>query len=79
MVPVCEGVCLYGGPFLNFTEADLEIKGSREEYELEQRLQLGAYIGALVSLGDPNASLSAEFLWTGEAWGVGIGASIRCP
>jgi hypothetical protein len=78
-VPVCEGVCLYGGPFLHFLEGDLEIKGSRDEFELEQRLQLGAYIGALVSLGDPNASLKAEFLWTGEAWGIGIGASIRCP
>lgn len=78
-VPLSEDVTLYGGPFLHFLEGDLEIKGSRDEYDLEQKLQLGAYIGALVSLGDPNASLMAEFLYTGEAWAWGIGALIRCP
>jgi len=79
-VPLSEDVCIYGGPFLHFAEADLELKGnSRYEYEIEQKLQLGAYIGTLISLGDPNASLMAELLYTGEGWGVGIGAMIRCP
>ncbi|UCF17058.1 MAG: hypothetical protein JSW59_06265, partial [Phycisphaerales bacterium] len=52
-VPLSEDMCIYGGPFLHFAEGDLEVKASRYEYELEQKLQLGAYIGTLVSLGDP--------------------------
>ena len=70
-----EELCLYGGPFLHFAEGDVEVQGSQNEYELEQRVELGGYIGALMSLG-ANASLSLEFLITGEAWGVGIGAMI---
>jgi len=82
-VPLCEGVCVYGGPFLNFVEGDLEVKmlstGGRSNYELEQHLELGGYVGLQAELGDPNILLGAEFLWTGEAWGVGIGATILCP
>ena len=72
-VQVNEDVCVYGGPFLHFVEGDLEIQGSQYEYELEQRLELGGFIGALINLGG-SASLSLEFLITGEAWGAGIGA-----
>ncbi len=84
-VPLSEDMIIYGGPFLHFVEADLEVRSapsvsdSRYEYELEQKLQLGAYIGTLVSLGDPNASLMAEFLYTGEAWGWSVGAMFKCP
>ena len=80
-VPVSEDVVVYGGPFLHFAEADLEVRDGarREEYELEQKLQLGAYIGTLISLGDPNASLMAELLYTGEGWGFGIAAMLKCP
>jgi hypothetical protein len=82
-VPISEDICVYGGPFLHFVEGDLEIRGSRAEFELEQRLQLGAYAGVLANIGDVgslnNVSVMAELLWTGEAWGVGIGATIRCP
>ena len=80
-VPLCEGVCLYGGPFLNFVEGDLEVKipNDRDNYELEQHLEIGAYIGAQAELGDPNILLGAEFLWTGEAWAFGIGATILVP
>ena len=80
-VPLCEGVCLYGGPFLHFVEGDLETKADSErvEYELEQHLEIGAYVGLQAELGDPNVLLGAEFLWTGEAWGLGIGATILCP
>ena len=80
VVPLSEDVCVYGGPFLHFAEADLEVRGSsRSEYDLEQKLQLGAYIGTLISLGDPNASLMAELLYTGEGWGFGIAAMFKCP
>jgi len=78
-VPLSEDMCVYGGPFLHFASADLEVKTSRDEYELEQHLELGAYIGTLISLGDPNASLMAEFLYTGEAWAWGVGAMFKCP
>ncbi len=78
-VPLSEDVCVYGGPFLHFAEADLEIRGSRTQYDLQQKLQLGAYVGTLISLGDPNASLMAEFLYTGEGWGFGIGVLCKCP
>jgi hypothetical protein len=81
-VPLCEGVCLYGGPFLNFVEGDLEVKmpstGGRSNYELEQHLEIGAYIGAQAELAD-NIMVGGEFLWTGEAWGLGIGATILMP
>jgi hypothetical protein len=74
-VQVNEDLCVYGGPFLHFVEADLRHKagGSVEEAELEQAWELGGYIGALLNLGG-SASLSIEFLITGEAWGAGIGA-----
>ena len=78
-IPLCEGVCLYGGPFLHLVEADLEVKTSRYEYELEQHVELGGYVGLQAELGDPNVLLGAEFLWTGEAWGFGIGATILIP
>ena len=88
-VPLSEDMCIYGGPFLSFLEGDLEGKEAsvgeggvdfaRFESELEQKVQLGAYIGTLISLGDPNASLMAEFLYTGEGWGWSIGAMFKCP
>ncbi|MHC4570064.1 MAG: hypothetical protein ACYTE3_30440, partial [Planctomycetota bacterium] len=80
-VPLSEDVCVYGGPFLHFAEADLEVREGldRDEYDLEQKLQLGAYIGTLISLGDPNASLMAELLYTGEGWGFGIAAMFKYP
>jgi len=78
-VPLSEDMCIYGGPFLHFVDADLELRGSRTQYDLQQKLQLGAYIGTLISLGDPNASLMAEFLYTGEGWAWGVGAMFKCP
>lgn len=73
-VQVSEDVCVYGGPFLHFLEGDVKVQRSKE-YEIEQRLELGGYIGALVNMGS-GASLSAELLFTGEAWAFGIGAMI---
>ena len=80
-IPLSEDVCVYGGPFLHFMEGDLEVKdgSDRNEYELEQNFELGVYVGALVNLGDPNASLMAEVLYTDSGWGVGIGAMILFP
>lgn len=72
-VQVSQDVCVYGGPFLHFLEGDMEVQNSQDEYELEQRLELGGFIGALLNLGG-SASVSIEFLITGEAWGAGIGA-----
>ncbi len=82
-IPVCDGVSLYGGGLLHFLEGDLEIKypssSGRYEYEIEQKLELGGYIGTQVELGSPDATLSAEFLWTGEAWGFGLNVMVLCP
>jgi opacity protein-like surface antigen len=74
-VQVNEDVCVYGGPFLHFAEADLrhEAGGVTAEYELEQAWELGGYIGTLINLGG-SASLALEFLFTGEGWAAGIGA-----
>ena len=72
-VQVNEEICIYGGPFLHFVEGDLKYQGSQYEYELEQLFELGGYIGLMYDLGN-RASLSLEFLATGETWGAGIGA-----
>jgi len=75
-VQVNEDLCVYGGPFLHFFEGDLNGKdatGGRGEYEIQQLWELGAYVGAVLNVGS-NASLSVEFLYTGEGWGAGVGA-----
>ena len=53
--------------------------GGRDEFEVEQNVELGGYVGAQVELGSPDATLGVEFLYTSEVWGVGIGATILCP
>jgi hypothetical protein len=74
-VQVNEDLCVYGGPFLHFLEGDLSIKDSsaQAEYELQQLWELGGYVGAVLNIGS-NASLSLEFLYTGDGWGAGVGA-----
>jgi hypothetical protein len=76
-VQVNEELCIYGGPFIHLFEGDIKVDstspGADAEYELEQLFELGGYIGLMLDLGN-RASLSLEFLATGEAWGAGIGA-----
>ena len=77
-VQINEDICLYGGPFLYFLEADVKIEndiapGVHSYEEFEQAWELGGYIGGLINLG-ASAQLSIEFLFTGEGWAAGIGA-----
>lgn len=78
-VQINEDISIYGGPFLDFLEGDLKVDSpsasSDKEYEIQQLWELGGYVGALVNLGS-NATLNAEFLFTGEAWGFGVGAML---
>ena len=72
-VQVRDNLCVYGGPFLHFVEGDLEFPWNNAQFDLEQRSELGAYIGALYNLKS-DITLSAELLATRDAWGIGIGA-----
>ena len=71
---VSDDCLVYGGPFLHFVEGDLDIRDSRNEYELEQLWELGAFIGTAINLGD-DATLDAEFRLTDQAWGWNVGAT----
>lgn len=75
VVQVKDNLCVYGGPFLHFVEGDLEFPWDNNQYELEQRSEIGAYIGALYNV-KANTNLSAEILTTNDAWGIAVGASI---
>ncbi len=74
-VQVRDNLCVYGGPFLHFVEGDLEFPWNNAQYELEQRSEIGAYIGALYQV-KADTALSAEILTTNDAWAIAIGASI---
>jgi len=74
-VQVRDNLCVYGGPFLDFFQGDLELSTEGDEYELQQRAELGAYIGGIYNVTS-NISLSAELLVTGEAWGLGVSANM---
>jgi len=68
-------ICLYGGPFLMFVEADLHANalGFSAEAEVSERFQFGGYVGTMINLGG-NAGLNLEFLLSNQSWGAGIGA-----
>lgn len=74
-IQVNPDVCVYGGPFLMFVEADLRINstGFSAESEVSEKVQLGGFVGTVINLGG-NAGLNIELLLTAEAWGAGIGA-----
>ena len=74
-VQVNPDVCLYGGPFLMFIDADAEYTpaGFTFTTEIKEAFELGGYIGTVINLGG-SAGLGLEFLFTGQSWGAGIGA-----
>lgn len=77
---------LYGGPFLNFINGNLDLKGSYDptgvidlitqetEHDIREESQVGGYAGAQWYL-DENSSIFTELLFTSDAWGVGIGST----
>lgn len=78
---------IYGGPFLQFINGDLEISGTtlsddiipldiavKATHEIREESQLGAYLGAQFNLGNDN-TLVTEIQFTSDIWGIGIGST----
>jgi hypothetical protein len=90
-----DGFCLYGGGFLYFVDGDLNAKGTgsytdeggphtvavKITSDLEEDSEFGGYVGAQWDLSKwvKNASWSAEFQLTGDAWAFGTGVIWRLP
>ena len=72
-IQVNPDVCVYGGPYLMFLDGHLR-SNTGPEVELEQNIELGGFIGTMINLGG-NAGLNLEFLFSGQSWGAGIGAT----
>ncbi len=75
-VVMSEEVSVYGGPYINLFNGDLEIRGSQDEYELEQRLELGGFLGILFNLGQ-GLSVNVEGQAGMDSWLGGIGVQLR--
>ena len=84
-----EGLSVYGGPFLHFVDGTVETSVSGldssgvpplERVELsediEQASEIGAYAG-LLGEADADTSWYAEYRFTGDAWGLGVGVVRR--
>ncbi len=79
-----ENIRVYGGPFLHFVNGDLELTGTAATVplatnmelsnDIREESQLGGFLGAQWNLGNNN-TLVTEVQFTGDAWGVGIGAA----
>jgi hypothetical protein len=77
---------IYGGPFLHFVNGDLDLSGQTVDMgtdiqviatgDIEEESQFGGYAGAHLDV-DENTSCYIECQFTGDAWGVGIGAARR--
>jgi opacity protein-like surface antigen len=76
---------VYGGPFLHFVNGDFDLSGETDigfsvfteaEGDIEEKSQFGGYAGAHLDV-DENTSCCVEFQFTGDAWGIGIGAARR--
>jgi len=83
---VADNISIYGGPFLHFVNGDLDISGRTVDQnaeillettgDIEEESQFGGYAGAHLDV-DENTSCFIECQLTGDAWGIGIGASRR--
>jgi hypothetical protein len=82
-----EDLIVYGGPFLNFVEGDLDISVSgldstpllnrlRLSQDVREESQFGGYAGAHLNLRK-NTSCYIEYQTTSDAWGIGIGVMRR--
>ncbi len=76
-------VRVYGGPFLDFVNGDLDISGTTTDilpndttlevsHDIKEKSQFGGFLGAQWNLGN-NSTLITETEFTGDAIGVGIG------
>jgi len=81
-----DNLCIYGGPFLHFVNGDLDLSGSTVDMgtpisvdasgDIEEESQFGGYVGAQFDL-DQDTFCFIEGQFTGDAWGIGLGASRR--
>lgn len=77
---------VYGGPFLHFVNGDFDLSGSTVDMgdvlrveatgDIEEKSQFGGYVGAHLDV-DQNTSCCIELQFTGDAWGIGLGAARR--
>lgn len=75
---------IYGGPFLHFVKGDLDINGAtidpittldlliKSSQDVREESQFGGYLGVQWDAFE-DASFYAEYQFTGDAWGVGLG------
>lgn len=79
-------LCVYGGPFLHIVDGDLDIRGEMVDMgaeihmktsgDIEEESQFGGYVGASWDVRkDISCYLEGQF--TGDAWGIGLGAVRR--
>jgi len=82
-----DNLSIYGGPFLHFVDGDLDISGEtvvdpttriamESSGDIEEKSQFGGYVGASWDVCE-NTSCYLEGQFTGDAWGIGIGAARR--
>ncbi|MHC4557864.1 MAG: hypothetical protein ACYTFW_16525 [Planctomycetota bacterium] len=77
---------IYGGPFYHFVKGDLVLSGqtdtpgfdvvTRSSQDIREESQFGGYAGVQWHM-NKNTSWHAEYQFTGDAWGIGIGAIWR--
>ncbi|MFC1781492.1 hypothetical protein ACFLZ8_04460 [Planctomycetota bacterium] len=77
---------IYGGPFLDFVNGDLDVKGTtihpistlnmtvEGSHDVREKAQVGGYVGAQFYLDDAS-SIYTEGMFTGDAWGVSVGVN----
>jgi hypothetical protein len=74
---------IYGGPFLHYISGDVELDASyigtevvsmKSSKDIKNDTQIGAYIGTQVDITQDSTAF-VELQFTGDAWGIGLGAS----
>jgi len=81
-----DNLSVYGGPFLHLVDGDLDISGKmvdegseilmKTSGDIEEESQFGGYVGASWDVRkDISCYLEGQF--TGDAWGIGLGAVRR--
>ena len=81
-----DNLSIYGGPFLHYVDGDLDFSGRTVDLgstidmessgDIEEKSEFGGYIGASWDESE-RTSYFLECQFTGDAWGVGIGAARR--
>jgi hypothetical protein len=70
-----ENMRIYGGPFLHFIDADVDLTvvGIGDvSLDLEEDSEFGGFVGAEFDIAI-NTIASIDFMFTGDAWGIGAG------